>query len=331
MVKIDRDLVYLTSENARMRIKDIAVTLKKSPQRLKYSISTLQKEKIIKNPFCLLDYSYFGVLLFRVYFQGGYVSEKDKETIINKLSANPYIISVCELTGEFDLAVEFAAPNPSRFNKEIKKVLGVMPGLNNYKVILNLVTYIYPKQYLTRNAKLQKLSVERIIGGDRNVASFNTNELSILRIIVDDPLIRMTALAEKTGLNIKTCISIMKGLASRNIIKGFKQLVDTNKLGIKKSRLFLRLHNITTERELQLMEFMLKTDEVVQLNKTVGDWDLEIDLEALDSSRVRMILLQLRQNFKDIIETFNLIEVYDYHKRSYLPRYVLEKDNPDQA
>src|SRR3989338_6746408 len=115
MAKVDTSLIYLLTENARMTLKDFAVYLRKSPQRLKYSISTLQKEGYIADSFSVIDYSYFGLLLFRVYFKGAYVSEKEKNEIVQELKNNSFIVSVYELTGEYDLIAEFASPNPSKF------------------------------------------------------------------------------------------------------------------------------------------------------------------------------------------------------------------------
>ena len=42
------------------------------------------------------------------------------------------------------------------------------------------------------------------------------------------------------------------------------------------------MHNISKEREEELLNYMLKTKEITQINKTVGDWDMEIDIETLD-------------------------------------------------
>ncbi|MBI4983198.1 hypothetical protein HZC32_00955 [Candidatus Woesearchaeota archaeon] len=86
MVGINSDLLYLYSENGRAKIKDVAFLLKKSPQRLKYMLKVMDREGIVYNPHCIFDYSYFGLILFRVYFKGGYISEHDKIEIIRKLS-----------------------------------------------------------------------------------------------------------------------------------------------------------------------------------------------------------------------------------------------------
>lgn len=75
------------------------------------------------------------------------------------------------------------------------------------------------------------------------------------------------------------------------------------------------------------MEFLLNTKEIVQVNKTVGDWDIEIGVEAFDQNRVRQLIFQIREEFKELIERFNLIELYKCNKKSYLPQYLfIEKE-----
>ena len=326
MAKFDYELIYLQSENARMSLKDISNQLKKTSQRLKYSLSVLDKENIIINPYCIFDYSYFGLILFRVYFKGVYINEQEKERMINELIDNLYITSIYELTGEFDLVIEFAFPNPSKFSKEFKKIVTATNGLNDYKVMLNLVTYIYPRNYMVKDQDMQVFSMEKIVGGDRERQLFNSNEKEIIKNLILNPRIRLNELAKKSKLNVKTVKSIFRNLIKKNIIKGFKYNLDTNKLGIHKSRLFLKIHNLSIERESELMNYMINTKEIVQANKTVGDWDIEIDIESFDKSKIRYLITEIREKFIDIIERVNLIEFYKYYKRAYLPYYIFKEE-----
>lgn len=328
MINYDKDFIYLCSENARMKLKELSHILKKSQQRLKYTLKNLELEKTIHSPHCVFDYSYFGLILFRVYFKGGYINEKDKSDIIKKLSENPYIVSIYEMSGEFDLVIEISSPNPSRFNKELKKIADLIPSLNNYKVILNLVTHLYPKSYLIKNPTfMHHTEQEIIVGGDRTITDFNLKEMKVMESLLLHPKSRYTKLAELSDMNVKTMMSVMRSLKTKKIIKGFKYVVDTNQLKINKFRLFLKLHNISQERETELLDFMLKTKEVVQLHKTVGDWDMEIDVESLDKSSIRLLTSQIRDQFKDLIETFNITEYYDCYMRLYLPRFLFNKES----
>lgn len=325
MNKIDHALVYLRSENARLNLRELSQHLRKSPQLLKYSTAVLEKEGILHNPYYVFDYSHFGLILFRVYFKGVYIREQDKLKIIKELRENQYVLSIYEVVGEFDLCVEFASPNPSRFNKEFKKVISANPLLKEYKIVLNLVTHIYPRHYLVKDPELQSLFGQKIIGGDREKEEFKPEEMTILKILHHHPTIRYTKLAKESGLNVKTVKSILKKLVKRNFIKRCKYLINKNKLDVSRSRLFLKLHNLNLENESALMKYLHDNKEVIQVNKTVGDWDMEIDLEALDKSDVRHIILRLREDFSDLIAYFNLMEFYDYYKKSYLPEYLFGK------
>ena len=245
--------------------------------------------------------------------------------IIEKLSKNKYVVSMYELSGEFDLAIEIESPNPSRFNKELKRVSDLIPTLKNYKMVLNIVTRIYPRNYLiTNNMALLGLPLEVIIGGDRPIETFGKNEMKVMKVLLDNPKIRFTKLAKESKLNIKTSRSILKSLEERKIIRGYKYIVDTNKLNVQKFRLFLRLHNLGQEREKELLDYALKKKEIVQINKTVGDWNMEIDIEAFEKKTIRKITSEIREKFKDLIETFIIIEFYKYYKKSYLPSYLFE-------
>ncbi|MFH1505588.1 MAG: Lrp/AsnC family transcriptional regulator [archaeon] len=323
MVKIKRDLAFMYSENARIKIKVIAGLLRTSSQRIKYLLKTLEKDSFVYNPHCIIDYSYFGLLLFRVYFKGAYISEKHKSEIIKKLAENEYVVAIYELSGEYDLVVEIQAPNPSRFNKELREITSNPQTLRHYKTALNIVTYLYPRYYLTKDEELQThVSPQIIIGGDRKIRQFDENETKVIMNIMENPKIRMASLARKSGLNVRTANNILSELKKKKIIKGFKQLINTDKLEVYAFRLYLKLHNISKASEEELMQYLLKTREIVQVNKTVGDWDMEIDIEALNKTRIRQLTIEIRDHFKDIIETFNMMEFYDYYMRSYLPKYL---------
>ena len=321
---VKNDLLFIKSEKANMKIKDIAAILQKSSQRLKYSLSVMERESILHDPYCIFDYSYFGLILFRVYFKGAYIGEADKARIIKQLVDNEYVTAIYETSGEFELVVEIEAQNPSRFNKVLRRITNEIPTLRHYKVLLNIVTHLYPRYYLTENNAISSLAQQQIIiGGDREVETFDEDEKVIMRNLLEDPTLRKTALAKKSGMNIKTMKSALKSLEKRNIMKGLKYQIGTEKLEIDNFRLYLNLHNLNAEREGELLKYLRETKEIIQANKTVGDWDLEIDIES-NKTRIRKLIMEFREMFKDIIENFNIMEFYECYKKTYLPKYYFE-------
>lgn len=326
----ERELLYLYSENARIQLRELSRLLGKSSQRLKYNLRRLEKQRIIYNPHVVIDYSYFGLLLFRVYFKGGYISEKDKATVLQTLTTHPGVVALYEMEGEFDLAIEVESPNASRFNKWLRKIIAEVPSLNNYKIVLNIVTHLYPRSYLLQGAMPGTLIFPPgrsiIVGGDRHREEFTEQELAVLQHLVQQPQGRLTKLAKSAGVHHQTATQIFRNLQQRKVVRGFQYVLDTNALGIHKHRLFIKLHNLSAERENKLTNFFAVTSGIIQVNKTVGDWDLEIDLEALDRGAIRYVIVQLREEFRDLIETFSSVVFYNYHLKAFLPLSFFQEE-----
>ena len=150
--------------------------------------------------------------------------------------------------------------------------------------------------------------------------------MKVIKTLLAHPISRLSNLAKNSELNVKTVKSIMSSLVKKNVIRGFRYTIDKDKLGVHAFRLFLKLHHLIQERETSLMNYLRNTKEIIQTNKTVGDWDMEIDIESLDNGKIRHIILQIREEFKDIIERFNLIEFHDSYKKSYLPSYLFKEE-----
>ena len=51
---------------------------------------------------------------------------------------------------------------------------------------------------------------------------------------------------------------------------------------------------------------------------------MELDIESLNKTRTRQLTVEMREIFKDIIETFNIMEFYQHYKRNYLPDYFFK-------
>lgn len=324
MPKKSDDFLFLSSEDARFKIKEYSQILKISSQLAKYKHSILLKDATIYKPYCIFDYSYLNLILFKAYFKNTYISEKDKARIIKELSNHEYIVAIYELGGEFDLVIEMLAPNPSRFNKIIKELTDSLPTLKNYKMLLNIVSHIYPKTYLSKNKKLtDKFTKNIIIGGDRDYEQFSNYEKKVISTLFNNPTSKYTTISNESKINIKTLKKTWLDLSKKNFVKGFKYLININSLEIHRLRLFLKLHNLTKEKEELLLDYLKKTPEIVSSHKTLGDWDLEIDIESFEKTINRKIIINLREEFSEIIENFNMMEFLYFYKREYLPKFLI--------
>jgi ribonucleotide reductase beta subunit family protein with ferritin-like domain len=123
----------------------------------------------------------------------------------------------------------------------------------------------------------------------------------------------MTDLAKKSKLNVKTAKNILNSLIDRNIIKGFRYLVDANKIGVSKFRLFLKLHNLSSDIEKKFISESLPVNLIgmnemlmKQYIEYVADyWLVKLNCEAIYNSKNPFDFMQYisLQNFGNFFET----------------------------
>ena len=322
LMKIDKKLLYFYGENCRTSFSEIAKKIHKSPQLVKYTVNKLEKSGIIPFYYTVVDYSCFDMLLFKVYFKGGCSKSSELNMLVKKLMDNPYVTSIYEMSGQYDLLVEFMAQNPSRFNKELKMLIKENEELNNYDIIINIVSHIYPRDYLMQKSKKPKkysiISSGIIVGGDREKIFLNEKEKMVLMAFVENPRVRLTSIASKSGINIKTVMSVAKMLKKNRVIRAYKSALDMEKCNLISNKITLKLHNIDPEKENKILDFCLNNPNIVKVSKTIGAWDIEIDVETGSATEFRDIYLSIREEFKEVIGSFNSYRMYRTFKHKNL-------------
>jgi DNA-binding Lrp family transcriptional regulator len=309
--KSEKRFLYYYSDNCRITYSQLGKMIKKSPQNTRYYVNSIEKESIL-NYHTLIDYSYLDLLMFRVYFKGGF--SRGITPLIQHISKSGYLASISTISGQYDISMEFLARNPSRFNKQLKQLVQDFKELSNYDLIINVVTHIYPRSYLVNKTD------DIIIGGDRKPRILSQSEIILLKLLVNNPKIKVTELAHKSQMNIKTVILRLKDL-QKELVMGFRTEFDMDKFGIYRNRIILKLHNINVAVEESLLKFCTQNEHIVCLNKTMGLWDIEIDIETSDMIKFREIFFIIREQFKDIIQSFNYFRIFNTHYRKYVPDY----------
>jgi DNA-binding Lrp family transcriptional regulator len=318
MIGKNDEIIFLYGENARIKLKEVAKQLRSTPQRISYHIEQLKKNNILQLPHAIFDYSYFGLLLFKVYLTGGYLTEQEKKRIADTLKSHHSVVAIYDLEGEADQCIEIISPNPSAFNKTLKELSKEFSDLADYKIVLNVVTHIYPKRYLMP-AYLPEES-EIVIGGDRPVRIFTEQEKEVIKATIQNPLQASFLLAKKAGLHPTTFKKTRKALEEEKIFRGVKYLIDTQQLGFERVRLLISTKNFTLEQDTNFLKLLKDHPNVVKMHRTIGDWNLEIDLEAKTRAQLRKTIIELKEAFSEVMKELRTAEIYQYHKRFYLPR-----------
>jgi len=318
---IERIILSKLEINARAPFSKFRKSIKKSQQQVSYTVNTLKERGIIDGFYTLIDYSKFNVLQFRVYFKVSYINEKKLEELIDFLVREKHTAWVAACGGRYDLICTFFALNPSQFNKAIKSVVEKFSEqINNYTVLTTIVMRIFGRKYLLKKKEISS----QIIGGDREPENMDGIDMALLNEIAEDARKNSVTVGNILELSPKTVINRIKALKDKKVIRGFKPLLNLRKVGYHSNILVIKYHNISSEIEDKLVAYLKIHPNVVSVIKTLGEWDLEIEMESEDETELRKVEREIRQKFALLIQEIETIPLYQNYKKNFFPRFLIE-------
>ncbi len=322
--KKEQEILFELNINARTAINKIAKRLKMSQQGLAYRIKKLEEQKVIEQYITLFDYASFGYQGYKVLLMLNRLKTEQIECFRKALQTHSAVLSIEELSGHWDYMVVFATKNASHCNKELHDLLAQFPKLiKNYIVLTNVVSYNFQRRYLTNSSAHSGVT---IFGGDRTFAKLERIEKKLVKDLYEDPVIMYSHLAAKHKINPKTIISKIKKLETKGIIKGYSAVIDCYKYNYFPQKIFLKLDNLSIEKEEECMNFCRQQKNILRVSKLFGQWDMEIELEMKDTRELQDFCTHLRTNVGDIIRNVETCSVIKQHKIANLPlSFFLEK------
>ncbi|HIP64917.1 MAG TPA: Lrp/AsnC family transcriptional regulator [Pyrodictium sp.] len=118
--RLDREIVRLLAEDARLSIRSLAARLGVAPSTLHARLQRLVANGVIKRFTIIPDYDQLGytiTALTLLAVEGKYI-----ESIARELTSYPNVVAVYDITGDYDLAIISKFKNIDGLNKFLKTV-----------------------------------------------------------------------------------------------------------------------------------------------------------------------------------------------------------------
>lgn len=315
--KKEKSILFELSLNSRSPINKMAKRLKMSQQGLDYQIKILKEKEHIKSFHTVIDYACFGYHAFRLFLLLNH-QKGDFKQLLQYLEQNPNILHLQETGGHWDLQLSVVAKNASQFHNELQKILmNYKAQIKNYTASTVISTYEMGRRHLADSATHTGALV---IGGDREQVKIEPIERKILKELYDNPRISYVNLAAKYKLNPKTAVNKVRALEAKGIIKSYSVSLDPYKYNCIPTKILLRYQGCSPEQEEEILKFCKQQKEVIRVIKTIGHWNVEVDVETKDTMELRNICLQLKKHFGESIHKIETAQMFKLHKEVYLPQ-----------
>jgi len=308
---------------SRRSYAEIGRRIQVSKQSVSYAVNSMQEENTIKSFYPLIDYSKLGFTAFIVLLRLENYSESSLKRLREEVDSSPMIAWIDTVSGGWDIATYFVAPNASKFNKKFKVLLSNLSDeVKNYEVMSSVVIHEMGRKYL-RDYSLEDEIEDKVIGGDRQVVKLDETMHRILQQLNKNPKKPSVKIAQQCDVTAKTVADRISDLREKKLIRAVRPVIGIKETTVNSKLVFLKLDAQEAQKEDKLKGYCDKHSNVVQLIKLLGKYDMVLRIEA-DDRKLENVINNIRESFGDIIREYDSFEVMERSDKDYLPDNYLE-------
>ncbi len=324
--KKDKQLLTLLYLNSRMSFTKMGKKLRLSSSAVERRLRKLKKEGIVALMFADVNLAKLGFKGYRLYFKLDVMDVETEKAILKLFEEFPRTLwgVICE--GEYDVLWRIVA----RDAIEVENAINLMTEKFGTKIIEKTVITTTYQTYLSWN---------RAFGGERHpefpleriteIEKLSEKDMKILAALYNNARATTIDIAKLVGLSPDAVQYRIKKLTKDEYILGYTTWYDARKMGLEYYKILIGLRNMTGDKEKQFLNYCLEHDSVVFLNKSIGSWDIELDVIVKDTVELHEFILGIKTKFGHIIGKHHYISAIEERMmnpiREFLP--VKKKTN----
>lgn len=153
--------------------------------------------------------------------------------------------------------------------------------------------------------------------------ALNKTNKKILYELVKDARITNSAIAKKVRLSKDTIGYRIKQLENKSYIKGYRAIIDVNKIGYSIFRVYLRIIDITQEGLNEMIAFLKANKQTWWIAKLEGNWDFLFAYHAKSNKDFYDFYFEFNKKFRKYIKE-KMISAIPFYRE--LPKKYLTNE-----
>lgn len=311
----DKRILFELDKDARMPTTKIAKLIKKSKQFVDYRIKKLEQEKVLLGYTTVIDYSKLGYTSIRVYFKFHNITPEQQKKLEEDLIQDKEVWWLVTVEGVWDVGYAMAVKNVLDFYNYWDKIMKKYRKFISKRSIV-MYTHIkqYPKSYIIEK---DNTSEGTLVGASKEEVKISDLDKKLLKLISDKARLPLFEMASKLKTSHQVIRNHLRKLESLGIIQGYRALIDVSFLGYRYYKSYISL--VKTDKLKDLESFCARHPNILNINRTIGGRDFEIELQAKSFEEFEMIMNEIRINFDDMIDEYEFVIAREEKKMTYFP------------
>jgi DNA-binding Lrp family transcriptional regulator len=317
--EIDKKIIYELSANSRLSYKELAKKIGSKKDTVAYHVNQLIDNKVITKFVPVFSLSKLNILSYKIFFKlQGLNSNKEKE-LYNYLIKNKEIDWVAKVLGQWDLFIAVYCKTTFEFSKIKDELLSRFNEIiTNYQIVqMADQALAFGRDYLINKPVVYRKEFT-FTGKDEKI-KLDSIDLKIVDAIRNDGRFRYLDVAKKIKVNEKTIRERIKRMEKNGFLQGYTAFIDPSKINYFLYKLCIYLNNHNIEKFKELIDYAKLYPNNIHIIKSLGPWELEIELESNDVLKVYEYINLLKNKFSKTIKQIDLSIITDELKLNFFP------------
>jgi len=312
----DKKLLFELDKNSRISLADLAKKLKTSKEVIHYRLNNLINNKVILR-FHTVPATYrFGLTAYKVYLRLSDSNDENLLKLVNFLLANKEVFWIGISKGRWDLMFGVWAKNLEEFFKVHDTIINKFSKfIQEKELTISRENIQYNRRWMYQdNSSITEFN----FGEKESQINLNPKDKQILEKLSSNSRKSAVDLSEETGFSIDVVRYRIKSMEKEGIIRGYKCLLNSSKLGFTTCKAFVFFKNINGAKREEFIEYCKNLPNTINLVKTFAPWDLEIMFETESYEEYFKIMDTIKNKFNDIVKFYESVLITSEPKQVFI-------------
>lgn len=316
----DKQILYLLHKNCRQSNSQIGRIIGLSKDGVKYRINKLVKDGIIRSFFLNIKTIEQGYATYNIFLRLHNADASRLKDIIELLTKNKYIIYCSAFFGKWDIAMQISSRSVFAFERHIEEIIKITGDqLSDYEMFISIKEY---KVYNNiTDDYFEDIHLPYTEPEAKPFKRINLDKLDkdILGQLCFDARMPLHIIGKKVNSSLDVVRYRLKRIENNGYLYNYGVILDHVKLGYSLNTLFINMHNMTKQKEIEFQGFINQNQNIRWAQKILGRNVVLIETLTDSQEAFQDLINSIKNRFSDIISSYDSILEFQNHKDITLP------------
>ncbi len=315
----DKKIISFLDFNSRIPVSELAKKIGLSKQSVDYRIKSLMKKGVIDGFFPVINSPKLGYIYCRAFVQFKSISPSQEKELKKYIFSNKKLFWVFSLGGTFDFLFVYWVKTLSEFeeiNFEFQEKFGKIV-INRLENVITNVIHL-PHKFFVKMPEINRFDLKET----KEIVKVDETDKKILKSLAINARASLIELSEKTGIAPKVIAYRIKKLEKKEIIAGYRPIINYDKLGLTNFKVFFNFDLSSTKEFTKFEEFLLSHPKVIFIVHGIAmPGSLDIELIAESNQEFFEFIKEAKNRFPKIIKDYQYLIYTKTIKVNYVSFY----------